>query len=49
VTADLSGDVAAGATDDIADGAVIGVLTVVCLSVEVVTIAAKFHGGTPLE
>jgi hypothetical protein len=47
--ADLSRDVAAGTTYDIGYGAVVGILTVVCPFVEVVTIAAKLHGGTPLE
>jgi hypothetical protein len=47
--ADLSRDVAAGTADDIRDWAVVWELTVVCLGVEVVTIAAKLHGGTPLE
>jgi hypothetical protein len=47
--ADLSRDVAAGTADDIRDRGVAVMLTVVCLRVEVLTIAAELHGGTPLE
>jgi hypothetical protein len=46
---DKGRNVAAGTCDDICDRAVVRVLTVVCLFVEMGTIAAELHGGTPLE